>query len=261
MTASRTARFLFGTERKIRLAVAAMDELRQAIAINPRNAPAQHLLGKLLDRLGDTVVALARYDRMAARFRSDLVVLVNSGVLSAQKGDTAKSLGRFAAALRLAPHDSQLHRNLAETHAAMGDAARAIQQYELYTELHRDDCEHSEVLPIYLRVGLKLGELYETQSQRTRAVAWYRRVLTWRKLATACPTHLPRRRNCARSMPGLKTAPRILAQTPEGFSRDQTAKPTVLRDNYSAKADVSRRRSRRRSNLGRPRAGRRRPWA
>ncbi|ATC62632.1 hypothetical protein CMV30_00845 [Nibricoccus aquaticus] len=35
------------------------------LAINPRNAPAQHLLGQLIFQSGDTSAALAHYDRMA----------------------------------------------------------------------------------------------------------------------------------------------------------------------------------------------------
>jgi tetratricopeptide (TPR) repeat protein len=155
---------------------AAMDELRRALAINPRNAPVQHLLGELLYRSGDTAAALAHYDRMATLFRPDLVVLVNSGILASQSGDPAKARARLEAALRLAPHDTQLHLYLAEALEAGGDVAAAIKQYELYAELHADDATAPDVLPAYLDVGLKLGDLYVAAHQRDRAAEWFRRV-------------------------------------------------------------------------------------
>jgi len=155
---------------------AAMDELRRAIAINPRNAPAQHMLGELLYQSGDTVAALAHYDRMAALFRPDLVVLVNSGLLASQAGDPAKARQRLEAALQLAPHDTRLHLYLGEALEAAGDVPHAIRQYELFAELHADDIAAPDVLPSYLNVGLKLGDLYAAQHQPGPAAAWYRRV-------------------------------------------------------------------------------------
>ncbi len=155
---------------------AAMAELRRVIAINPRNAPAQHLLGELLYRSGDTAAALAHYDRMAELFRPDLVVLVNSGLLASSRGDQAKSRARFEAALRLAPHDTELHLYLGEALENDGDLARAAAQYELFAELHAADLTAPAVLPTYLAVGLKLGELYQARHESARAAAWYRRV-------------------------------------------------------------------------------------
>lgn len=156
--------------------IGAMRELRAALAISPRNAAAQHLLGELLYRSGDVAAALDHYDRMAAIFRPDLVVLVNRGMLSAQHGDAARSLELFKAALQLAPHNTDLHLYLAEAYAAVGDRGRALQQFELYAELHQADREIAAVLPTYLQVGLKLGEIYRGQSDLVHAAAWYREV-------------------------------------------------------------------------------------
>lgn len=154
----------------------AIAELRRAIAINPRNAPAQHLLGELLYRSGDTSAALAHYDRMATLFRPDLVTLVNSGLLAGQRGDPVKSRERFEAALKLAPHDTGLHLYLAKALEEGGDLPRAIGQYELYAELQADALSSPAAVQTYLAVGLKLGQLYQARQERARAFAWFERV-------------------------------------------------------------------------------------
>lgn len=154
----------------------AMEELRHAIAINPHNAPAQHLLGELLFRSGDTAAALAHYDRMAVLFQPDHVVLVNSGLLASARGDTAKSLERFEAALRLTPHDSNLHLYLGQALETGGDLPAAARQYALYIKLHAEDMTAPDVLTNYLRAGLKLAELSLRQNRPEDAVGLYRKI-------------------------------------------------------------------------------------
>ena len=155
---------------------AAMEELRHAIAINPRNAPAQHLLGELLFRSGDTEAALAHYDRMNVLFPPDYVVLVNSGLLASQRGDLMKARECLEAALRLSPQDSELHLYLGQVLETGGDLPGAAGQYTLYIQLHPGDMTTPDVLPSYLRAGMKLAELSLRQNQRDTAVNWYRRV-------------------------------------------------------------------------------------
>jgi tetratricopeptide (TPR) repeat protein len=155
----------------------AMKELRHAIAINPRNAPAQHLLGELLYRSGDIAAALEHYDRMAILFQPDHVVLVNSGLLASQRGDTAKSLERFEAALKLTPHDSNLHLYLGQALETGGDLPAAARQYALYISLHHDDLTDTQVLPNYLRAGLKLADLSLRQNRQDDAIGLYRKIL------------------------------------------------------------------------------------
>ena len=157
-------------------AAAAMAELRRAIAINPRSVQAQHLLGELLFRSGDTRAALEHYDRMAGLFQPDYVVLVNSGLLASQLGQTAKSLERLEAALRLSPHDTTLHLYLGQALETGGDVPAAMRQYGLYIKLHAGDMTAPEVLPDYLRTGLKLAELSLKQNEPANAVALYQKV-------------------------------------------------------------------------------------
>jgi tetratricopeptide (TPR) repeat protein len=155
----------------------AMEELRHAIAINPRNAPAQHLLGELLFKSGDTKAALEHYDRMAVLFRPDYVTLINSGLLASQRGDTGKALQRFEAALHLTPHDSTVHLYLGQALETSGDLPAAARQYALYIRLHDEDLADPGVLPNYLRAGMKLAELSLRGNRPKDAIALYRRII------------------------------------------------------------------------------------
>ena len=142
---------------------AAQRELVRLLALNPRNAPAQHLLGELIFRSGDTAAALAHYDRMAALFRPDLAIAVNRGLLSANRGRPVDAAARFTEALRIAPHQTDLHFLLAEAQFAAGEPDRAIAQYELYLTLF-DESPPADLdthLPRYQAASLRLGELYE----------------------------------------------------------------------------------------------------
>lgn len=154
----------------------AITELQRALAINPRSISAQHLLGELLFKSGDTRAALEHYDRMAVLFQPDHVVLVNSGLLAARQGDTAKSLERFEAALRLSPHDTSLHLYLGQALEGSGDIPGAMRQYALFTKLHADDLTAPEVLPDYLGAGLKLAELSLKENKAADARALYQKV-------------------------------------------------------------------------------------
>ena len=156
--------------------VEAMAELRAVIAINPRNAPAQHLLGELLFRSGDSRAALEHYDRMMALFQPDYVVLVNSGLLAAKEGDTTKAIERFEAALRLSPHEPSLHLFLGRVHESRGDLPAARREYALFIELHAEDLAAPGVLPDYLGVHLKLAELALKQERPADAFALYQQV-------------------------------------------------------------------------------------
>jgi tetratricopeptide (TPR) repeat protein len=154
----------------------AMAELRHAIAINPHNAPALHLLGELLTRSGDAAAALAHYDRMTELLPPDLVVLANSGALAAQTGDLAKARARYEAAIRLAPSHPELHLSLGQTLESAGEPAAAIKEYERFEEIHATDAISPENTPLCLKVGMRLGNLYLEQKQTEQAAYWYRAV-------------------------------------------------------------------------------------
>lgn len=155
---------------------AALEELRRAVAINPRNARAQRALGEMLHRTGDTGSALAHFDRMVTLFPLDPAMLFNSGLLASQRGDLRKARDRFEAAQRLAPQDDRLHLHLGAVLERSANLPRAIAEYERYVEWHRHDFETPGVLPAYLTVGLKLGQLYHVCQDRDRASLWFNRV-------------------------------------------------------------------------------------
>jgi len=154
----------------------AITELQRAIAINPRNVPAQHLLGELLFKSGDARAALGHYDRMARLFPPDQVVLVNSGLLAARLGEHAPAIAHFQAALELAPANTALHLYLGQAYETAGNLSAATQEYALFTRLHADDMTAPEVLSDYLSAGLKLAELSLKQQQSADAIALYRKV-------------------------------------------------------------------------------------
>ncbi|HET7535654.1 MAG TPA: tetratricopeptide repeat protein [Candidatus Didemnitutus sp.] len=154
----------------------AMAELRRAIAINPRNNPAQHLLGELLFKSGDARAALDHYDRMAQLFGPDHVVLVNSGLLAAKLGNTAKAVECLDAALQLSPNETSLHLYLGQVLESSGDLPGALREYALFVQLHAGDLTAPEVLPDYLAAGLKLAELSLKQAKPDDARRLYQRV-------------------------------------------------------------------------------------
>jgi tetratricopeptide (TPR) repeat protein len=104
------------------------------------------------------------------------VTLVNSGLLASRRGETAKSLERFEAALRLTPHDSTIHLYLGQTLESSGDFPAAARQYALYISLHDEDLAAPDVLPNYLRAGMKLAELSLRENHRNDAISLYRRI-------------------------------------------------------------------------------------
>ena len=174
--------------RRAQLAIAsdnipdAKNELAKIIAINPRNAPAQHLVGELLFKSGDTAAALAHYDRMAALFRPDPGIAINRGLLATQLGrpDAAE---RLAEALKLSPHDLWLHVTLAQAYARNGDLPRATAQYELFIKLYEETPAQDDKLPLYLDAGLNLGVLHARQNNPAAAER------RWQRTADIAATH------------------------------------------------------------------------
>ncbi len=154
----------------------AQRELRQILALNPFNAPAQHLLGELIFRSGDTAAALAHYDRMAELFRPDLAIATNRGLLATERGRPADAVARFEEALRLAPHQARLHFLLAEALGAAGQPHRAIAQYELFTVLLKETSAISgDDLALYREATFRLGDFYDRQGDSSHAEPWFQR--------------------------------------------------------------------------------------
>ena len=107
-------------------------ELEHILALNPRNAPAGNLLGRVLFRLNDGPAALAHYDRMFELFPRDLSVAFNRGLAADAAHEPAKALASYERAESLAPENPAMHAALAGALAQHGDTARAIDEYEKY---------------------------------------------------------------------------------------------------------------------------------
>lgn len=161
---------------------AAHKELAHILAINPRNAPAQHLVGELLFKSGDTTAALAHYDRMAALFRPDAGIAINRGLLAVElnRDDAAQ---RLHEALRLSPHSLWLHIQLAQAYTRNGDLPRAIAQYELFIRLFEEQPTEDEKFALYLDAGIQLGELLDRHNTPAAAE------LRWKHTADVAATH------------------------------------------------------------------------
>lgn len=150
-------------------------ELKKVLQINPRNAPAQHMLGQIIFRSGDTAAALAHYDRMADLFRPDLSIALNRGLLDQESGNSTAAAARFEEALSLAPHKTELHFLLANALRVQGDLDRAIKQYELFITLFEEDpgspTERDARLPDYLKASLTLAQIYQRRPDLSAAQA------------------------------------------------------------------------------------------
>ncbi len=139
--------------------------LRALLARNPRNAPAQHLLGELLFRSGDVAGALAHYDRMATLFPPDLAVATNRALLSAAAGRPGDAAAHYAEALRLAPERVELRGLRAEALLAEGRAAEARAELERFCAAYEADARDASRLEPYLRASLFLGRMLQEQAE------------------------------------------------------------------------------------------------
>jgi tetratricopeptide (TPR) repeat protein len=171
----------------------ARKELKRIVAINPRNAPAQHLLGQIIFQSGDTAAALAHYDRMAEFFRPDLSIATNRGLLRLSTGDAAFAAERFNEALTIAPHKTGVHFLLAEALAATGDHNAAQRQYALFVSLFEENpgnpSERDADFPRYHAALLRLGGYAEKNADLAAAESRYQRAAdvaaTYRRFAEA----------------------------------------------------------------------------
>ncbi len=133
--------------------------LRELIAQNPRNAPAQHLLGELLMRGGDWPAALAHYDRMAESLRPDLAIATNRGLLAVATGRNAEAARHFEEALRLDASRYELHDLRAQALLEEGEREEARRAWEMFCARYEADAGGRAELDAYLEAGLGLGIL------------------------------------------------------------------------------------------------------
>jgi tetratricopeptide (TPR) repeat protein len=148
----------------------ARHELAGILALNPRNSPAQHLLGEVLLRSGDTAAALAHYDRLFELYPDDLGVALNRGLAATGQQRAAQAVASYERATRLAPDNLAAHAGLAAALAEAKDPGRAIEEYEVVFNLCEQGAQ-TDYLAGYLDACLRQADLLAAASE---PAAWER---------------------------------------------------------------------------------------
>ena len=155
---------------------AAMEQLNEAIRVNPYNFPPQEMKGELYVRRGEIEEAFQHYERMGALFKPMAGILLNAGVFAAQLGDPEKAVEKYNKALQLDPRNIELHLYLAEAYSALGDFEDAAENFETYIIQLEAKGLNTGSLNKFLLVELKLAEAYEADGNFPEALWWYRAV-------------------------------------------------------------------------------------
>jgi Flp pilus assembly protein TadD len=105
--------------------------LDQAIALDPRHAPAHALFGVLLDARGDHHAAVAAHRRAAALDPNNAAYRNNLGFALYLDGRYAEALVAYDDALRLGPGLGRIHNNLGFAFGKLGRIEDASEQFRL----------------------------------------------------------------------------------------------------------------------------------
>ena len=141
----------------------ARHELEGIIEFNPRNSPAQHLLGEILLRSGDSAAALAHYDRLFELYPEDLGVALNRGLAATGQQQPAKAVASYERATRLVPDNISAHAGLAAALAEAHEPGPAIEEYETVFKLCEGSAQPGD-LTGYLDACLRQADLLTTAS-------------------------------------------------------------------------------------------------
>lgn len=115
---------------------AALSELRQALAANPRNAAAAYEIGQVYRRRGDVQQA-AEYFSLALKirpYRQETQMALARALIALRK--PGEALPHLRVAVRLDPEDSAAHFLLAEIYRSEGDSRDYDQEMALYRKYH-----------------------------------------------------------------------------------------------------------------------------
>ncbi len=147
----------------------------QALALQPGNADANHLLGVLAAQTGhpDLALDLIRqairlHDRSASRTHDrSLAYLSSLGTTLRQMGRGAEAVDAFRRAVRLAPQDAQVHYNLANVLCDNGKPEEAVAAFR----------EAIRIRPDFVAAHYNLGIVLSAQGKLTETVAVWRDVV------------------------------------------------------------------------------------
>jgi len=155
-------------------AALAADELRKALAVDPRDAEAWSKLGAALTRLNDLKGAEESYRKALAVDPSSVRAHYNLGSLLAERGERKEGIEHLEAALRLDPQLTDARFNLATALLEAGEPLRALVQYDVLLQRSPDDAvahySHGTTLLLLGRAGEAEKELKAVAAAAPEAV-------------------------------------------------------------------------------------------
>jgi tetratricopeptide (TPR) repeat protein len=136
----------------------AIEQLEQALRINPSFADAHYNLGHAFAQLGQERRAVEQYEQ-AVRIKPDFAEAHNNlGVVLEQAGLVPKAIAHYEKALQTDPDYADAHYNLGHALAQLGHVQGAVEQYEQALRLKPDYVEAHNNLGIAL---IRQGRLQE----------------------------------------------------------------------------------------------------
>ncbi len=150
-----------------------IERLKEAVAIDPGLALAEHHLGVAYQTLGDQQEAIHRFNR-ALELDPELPAShAQLGFARHVGGDITGAITAYRRALELKPRSSETHNNLAMALRAKGDAAEAEREYRLALELDADNASARNNLGSLLLLTGRTPEALATFREAVRLAPDY----------------------------------------------------------------------------------------
>lgn len=163
---------------------AAIEALREAVAVDPKSTSARFVLATLLDEVGRSAEALPLYESIVRDAPDDNAAVVRLGKRYRAMGRTEEARRRFEQALATNPYEVSAIETLAEMDLADGTRAGAASAAERLTFL-------LEWMPDNLEARTNLGTAYRHLGRNGEAAEAYRQVIR------RAPGHVGARLNLA----------------------------------------------------------------
>lgn len=141
----------------------------EALARQPNQPDASHLLGTLALTIGDVDTAIDFFKRALSTKSSDPAIYINLANALLQKHEPAQAKVHLRKALKLAPGDLAATCFLAKAHASEGKEHEAKRLYEDVLARFPD---HQQATFGYADVLVSLGELETARTLYRRALGW-----------------------------------------------------------------------------------------
>ena len=144
----------------------AADELRRALAANPKSVRAHVDLGAALANLGDIAGAGAEFEAALAADPDNETAHFNLGVLALRAGDAAAALPHLEAVVAKKSNDADAQRSLGDALLALGRPADALPHYRAAIAAADLDeaARYGEVV-----AQLRLGNIAEARDRLEKA--------------------------------------------------------------------------------------------